>query len=206
VGDYLHLGDQVNYGRTGKTKDTFLTPEWILDLVREFGDGMIHLDPATNLDNTTGADVICVAPGTTIPPFSQTRGVILEDGLSNPWTDLAMGGLIWCNPPFIHKALFLKKATQEYHKGAEILMIVPSDPTAKWWQTWVSPRLSGATAVCYLSKRPTFLDPETGKPPLDAHGKPTSAMFGCAIVYFGSDIQKFRDIFGPHGDVDAGRR
>jgi hypothetical protein len=202
----------MNATRTKDTKDTFLTPPEILETARRMRNSApFGLDPATNVNNPTAARVICIAPQVIITPYSPGLVVhpashVAMDGLAQNWAELADGGMVWLNPPFGRaKVDFLKKAAEEYRRGAEIQVIIPCDPATGWWQDHCSPRLSTARGVCFLRRRPTFLDPETGKPVVGKDGKPQGPQFGCNIIYFGDRIHDFRDVWWEMGDVDVFR-
>lgn len=185
----------MNKGRTVKTRDDYLTPPDLLETARKLR-GDFALDPATNASNPTRAKIICTVDDDVT-------------GLEHNWyllVEHAGGGSVWLNPPFSNKLAFLKKCAQEALFGVEIQVLVPCECASKWWQEHCSPRTATASAVCYLRKRPTFLDPFTGRAPIDAKGKPTSAMFGCAVVYFGPSVGKFESVWCDQGDVDLGRR
>lgn len=191
----------MNASRTEKTKDTYCTPEELLEVARMMRGEPFALDPATNPFNPTKADCICVAPDLEDPgPFAYVNG------LAQDWTALADGGMIWLNPPFSKKLSFLMKCADEYSRGAEIQALVPCDPATRWWQEYCSPRLSPASAVVHLTRRPVFIDPDTGKPPTDKEGKPTGSMFGCNVVYWGPEPERFREVWEFLGDVDMGYR
>jgi site-specific DNA-methyltransferase (adenine-specific) len=61
----------------------------------------------------------------------------LEDALSINWR--SYGEYFWCNPPYGRGLLepFLKKAYEEYNKGAKIVMLLPVDTSTDWWHSWV---------------------------------------------------------------------
>lgn len=68
----------------GASRSTWLTPQWVLDIVRATLDGPIGLDPATTADNPTGA-VQFYTPE--------------QDGLAMPWS----ASSIFLNPPWSRK-------------------------------------------------------------------------------------------------------
>lgn len=218
----------MNAARNERTKDTYWTPAALLDRAREMGP--IAFDPATDPRNPTKAKKFAVhedwmrmaALGRdrhgdpTVMHFAWFDGLLatpgaldgcVVDGLAQDWTALAAGGMVWVNPPFGREKIpYLVKAHQEAAKGCEIQMITPCDPATTWWQRFCSPRLAGqhAPAVVYLRQRPTFIDPETGKPPLNDKGEANGAMFGCQIAYWGRRRRDFYAAWAPAGDVDLG--
>jgi hypothetical protein len=199
----------MNATRTEATKDVYLTDPKILEVARRMR-GSFALDPATNVNNPTFARIICVenpaAPWNPGVPVNAAFSV-LENGLAQNWAVLADGGMIWINPPFGRaKLLFLAKAGNEFHRGAEIQMLIPCDPGTGWWQDYCSPRLSAARAVCHLRRRPQFYDPATGLPVIGKDGKPQGPQFSCNIVYWGEAADLFCETWSHLGDVDRGHR
>lgn len=211
----------MNAARNERTKDTYWTPAAVLERARDVA-GPFALDPATDPRNPTKAGKFCVAPewmqrACEVPVTPDWFAGILAqpdalancytDGLAQDWTALAAGGMVWVNPPFgREKIAFLVKAHQEARKGCSIQMITPCDPSTVWWQRFCSPRLAGefAPAVCYLRQRPTFIDPETGKPPVNEKGEANGSMFGCQIAYWGPRRADFYAAWAAAGDVDLG--
>lgn len=203
----------MNATRTEATKDDYLTDPKILEVARRMR-GSFALDPATNFNNPTAARVICVEsaimPAMPVLPAAwciNAFEAIHLDGLQRNWAVLAAGGMVWINPPFGRaKLLFLAKAGNEFHRGAEIQMLIPCDPGTGWWQDYCSPRLSAARAVCHLRRRPQFYDPLTGCPVIGKDGKPQGPQFSCNIVYWGEAADLFCETWAHLGDVDRGHR
>lgn len=51
------------------------------------------------------------------------------DALSAEWPDGA-----YCNPPWSRKAPFVYKAIEEAKKGKRVALLLPLDPTTKWFK------------------------------------------------------------------------
>jgi len=151
--------------------DTWLTPPWILDLVRLVGgdDGGIALDPCPGPFGWTGAKC----------EIRLDRG---QDGLEVDWKGVldhsGNEGLVYVNPPYGpgHLALWSQKILREAEKGCEVIALLPATPGPEWFQSF-APK---ADAVLFLSGRPKFHDPRTLLEP-DGPGMKDSALF-----YFGT--------------------
>lgn len=185
----------MNKSRTLSTKDTYCTPEKVLERVWRVGP--IILDPMTNPTNPTRAARFAVSPDDFVGGWVDKPGMLC-DGLSIDWLTESDGGLTFVNPPFVGvlKKAALTLAGGLYRAGGEAIVLVPANVGAGWFQDLCSPRLSFARAVCYLRGRLTFLLP-SGVPVADP------AMFDVAMVYYGSRVGAFGDAFADLGDVDA---
>ena len=151
------------------------TPESFLDLVRQLD--VIGLDPATTKSNPTKA-VHIYTPD--------------EDGLSQPWTGK---GLVYCNPPYGRSLpKWIKKASIEAAKGAEIIMLITARTDTKWFQEWVL----SADAVCLWKGRIVFVDPDPNVP---EEKRKNPATFPSAVVYWGPRPLSFRAIFTSKGYI-----
>jgi len=69
--------------------------------------------------------------------------------------------VVWCNPPFSQKELFLKRAKEQSEKhNLTVCCMIPFEPCTKWWREFVSDK---ATFVYVPSGRYNFIDDETKK-------------------------------------------
>lgn len=122
--------------RTADTFDGWLTPEWVLDLVREFGP--IGLDPCTEESNPTGA-----------------QHFYTEHGLHVSWHDQ---GNVWVNSPYGHALSKWAAKTcreAEYIGGASMFSLTPARPETLWFgQLWDT-----ADACAFFRKRIKFWHP-----------------------------------------------
>lgn len=58
------------------------------------------------------------------------------DALEQDWH--IVKGYIWCNPPYgKHLKLFIKKAYDEWKKGAKIVMLIPSRTDTSYWHDYI---------------------------------------------------------------------
>jgi hypothetical protein len=108
------------------------------------------------------------------------------DGLDVDWLNK---GLVFVNPPYSRSNYlkFVKRITAFGSiYGGEILALVPANIETKTWQSY----LWKANAVCFPKYRIRFyLNGERGKSPTGAH----------ALVYFGKDLEHFKDVFSELG-------
>ena len=98
------------YGHANR-EQTVLTPEWLVDLVREEFCGRIGLDP-------------CYAEGCYTDPESSCTWP-LQDGLASDWTDRT-----YVNPPYNNLQPWLERASSS--KGRTIVLC-PVRPHRSWW-------------------------------------------------------------------------
>jgi phage N-6-adenine-methyltransferase len=183
------------------------TPRWFIDLVRRVGP--IALDPATSVDNPTGARGF------------YAQGFV-DCGLAADWSFRASGGLTFCNPPYgahlsgpvepDHRIMrkgklvgvgrgWAQKIVQ--HHG-ETIVLVPVRTETEWWRTL----FAWADLVLFWSSpehgcRISFVNPDTGKPQQGSNL--ASTVFYRAPMYGGAEgCRRFRDVFSPHGTLVHG--
>ncbi len=192
------------------------TPEEILAPVRTLFGGSIDLDPCSNDGSIVGASVEYRLPE--------------NDGLRDPWFTEGVR-TVYVNPPFgaylVHRETkkillpkemkaamdtlgkaegkvfragfdrftikdWIRKASEETTKycGTQAVMCIPAAVGTSAWQKIVLPT---AGAVCWLKGRPKFVGAETGSP------------MDVALVYFGGEIDSFREHFSALGHVSPPR-
>jgi site-specific DNA-methyltransferase (adenine-specific) len=71
-----------------------------------------------------------------------------EDGLSVPWGACAC----WCNPPYDDIDRWVHKAIEESHKGARVVMLLPSRTGTEWFRT----AMMYSTEIVFLRGRVRF--------------------------------------------------
>lgn len=122
--------------RTADTFDGWLTPEWVLELVRKVGP--IGLDPCTEMSNPVDAQYFWAAGGT-----------------EQPWNTFGKG-LVYVNPPY-GRALseWSKKIIEEAQHGREIIVLVPARTETNWY----GDLFDNAAAVAFFRKRIKFWHP-----------------------------------------------
>lgn len=155
--------------------DNWITPEWILQPVCDFYDGVIDLDPySSKLANTH------------IKAKTYYSLENNDDGHNHPWW-----GNVWANPPYSKPNLELatKKAYTASYFDTQILMLIPAYTSTGYFKKYVFNQAS----VLFWNKRIHFLD-ENFKP----QGSPN---FHSVLVYWGSQKDKFRRIFDSYGFI-----
>ncbi len=157
------------------------TPENYVEAVKEFFGGTIDLDPCSNECSIVNARVEYRLPK--------------HDGLKDSWNFER----IYVNPPY---GLDRKQGTgiknwlyrcAYAHKtfGSEILALVPVATNTGHWKKYV---FGCARSICLLADtRLKFLvNGENG-------GK--GAPMACAMIYWGTDHERFRAVFSKFGAV-----
>lgn len=182
------------------------TPEWFLELVRQVAP--IALDPATALDNPTGARQFC-GQGQTMC------------GLRLQWHIASAGGLVYVNPPYgphlsgdidpdaeIWRTRKVDGVKQRVLVGTGTgwgakmaghcghgLYLVPARVETAWFRLlhgWAEWRLDWSSPE--HGSRIHFRDPATGK---RVPGTP----FPSTVFYRGPEALRFCHVFGPHGTL-----
>lgn len=150
------------------------TPAEYIDAAR-YVMGSIDLDPASSdVANQTVKAV--------------TYYTIDNDGLQHKWF-----GRVWMNPPyasgFVDK--FTEKLTKHYNDGdvEEAIVLVNNATETTWFQQMANV----CKVICFPRRRVKFIDVD---------GNPSGApLQGQAILYMGSNIDEFADVFGKFGFV-----
>lgn len=116
---------------------TALTPQYVLDPVREVLGGRIDLDPCTTPDNPTRA------VGFYAPP---------QDGLALPWGNSHT--TIFVNPPYGKaREPWVDRCVEEALKASSIIvLLIPAHTDTKCFQHAVA----HATSVCFIKSRVKF--------------------------------------------------
>jgi len=150
------------------------TPEWILNLVREYGN--IDVDPCTTPCNRTLAAVYYTAG---------------DDGLSRPWLRRTIGGVAWVNPPYSRGCLTKwVEACWENSQAIPVIALIPSDLGSQAGQLVART----ADAICFVRGRIAFLGQD--EQPLKQGAKQPSI-----IPYWGGERDRFAEVFGKVGVV-----
>jgi hypothetical protein len=149
------------------------TPPKFIEAAREVM-GSIDLDPASS---EIGNKVI----------QAKTIYTKEDSGLVHPWF-----GNIWMNPPYNNSLVvdFTKKLIEELPNINQACVLVNNATETRWFQDYI---YGYCDAICYVRTRIKFLD---------IHGQSTgSSLQGQVIAYFGSNTQKFVEIFKQFGKV-----
>lgn len=113
------------------------------------------------------------------------------DGLGQQWS-----GRVWLNPPYAMPFVdqFINKVSAAYADGEidEAIVLTNNATDTKWFHT----AAAVCAGVCFTRGRIHFLEASDGE--LVEKGSPTH---GQAFFYFGTDLGKFREVFGEFGTV-----
>lgn len=153
----------------------FLTPEWLLELVRRVSlTGTIGLDPCTFPDNPTKAAHF----------FTKE-----DNGLLHDWADY---GLVFVNEPYGRKEspVWSRKIAQEARSGTEMVRLTRGSFDTEWWSYSVA---QVADSMCLLRGRPRHDTPTTKA---SGPGK-----FPSAVIGYGLPHRRFAEVFAAHGQV-----
>lgn len=173
-------------------KESQCTPEPILHLVYDFFGAYPDLDPASNPQSIVQATV-----HVWLPHWAEGRdendllrvGILVGDGLKVPWRKAAQGrpANVYNNPPYgrSHNGQWARKNALEGcladDDAAEILALVPSAPSAKWWLPYRPASHGGKSAgACLMNGRLQF------------RGALHKADFDTSLIYFGRYPERFR--------------
>ena len=157
------------------------TPPKYVNAIREFFGGFIALDPCSNHYSIVRADTEYTLPD--------------SDGLSNTW-DFPT---IFVNPPYGRDKDrntsikdWLCECTRAYSQyGSEVLALVPVATNTRHWKDYV---FAEAMAVSFLyDTRLRFM--------VNGNNGGKGAPMSCAMVYWGTEYDRFERIFIRFGAV-----
>jgi hypothetical protein len=111
---------------------------------------------------------------------------VSDDSLSQKWN-----GKTWVNPPFSQTGDFVDKLISEIKaKHVQVaILLANSNTSARWFHR----ALLACQGICFPRERLKFQRSD--------QRSTIAAMYGHAFFYFGSDVGKFRDVFGAIGPV-----
>ena len=173
--------------------DRRLTPEWLLEPVREFFGGAIPFDCCTEASNPTCAGHFCSLEADD-PSFINGGLRAGSNGLAIDWNELEG---TWVQPPFSNMNAWVAKAVAEANHGAEILFLSRADVRTKWFRLLAD----NCDMRCNINRSVGFKEALP-----DGSLKQLSGDFyGYCIWYFGRRRRRFERLFSPLGEVLAGR-
>lgn len=160
INDSLFSSDQEDWN----------TPEWLVNLIRCFGNGVIDLDPCSNSNSLVKA-----------------KEEWTEGALQRSWRGY---GLTFVNPPYgrglIDWADHISRNWKVYltdHVEDQLILLVPARTDTNWWHE----AIKHASTILFFKGRLKF-------------GKAVnSAPFPSALIHYGKASEKFKRIFGPLG-------
>jgi hypothetical protein len=157
------------------------TPKKYVDAVKEVFGGIINLDPCSSPYSIVEAEVEFMLP--------------LRDGLQQKWDYRT----IFVNPPYGNDTQRGTKIVDWLRKCAEanrvydseVIALVPVATNTRHWKEYVYGK---ATALCFLyDTRLKFL--------INGIDKGKGAPMSCAMLYWGSDFERFYNVFIRYGAV-----
>lgn len=158
---------------------TWCTPPKYVEAVRKMFDGIITLDPCSNRESIVNAITEYMLPE--------------KDGLKESWNFPT----IYVNPPYgadYERGTTIKDwigrcylAYKEY--SSEVLALIPVATNTVHWKKYIFGKACG---ICFLyDTRLKFL--------VNGSTDNKGAPMACAIIYWGKQFDKFRDIFSQFG-------
>jgi hypothetical protein len=160
---------------------TWCTPPKYVRAVRQVFNNHVALDPCSNPHSLVRADVEYRLPD--------------NDGLRCSWDHPT----IYVNPPYgadrqrgtTIKDWLRRCARARAEHRSEVLALIPVATNTKHWKEYI---FGVADAVCFLyDTRLRFL--------VDGKDEGKGAPMSCAMVYWGSFLSRFDEVFLPHGAV-----
>lgn len=157
------------------------TPIEYIEAVRQIFNGKISLDPCSNDYSIVNAETEYKLP--------------LNDGLKDSWNYPT----IYVNPPYGRDyergtsiKNWLQRCTDAHRSfGSEVIALIPVATNTSHWQKNI---FLYATSICFLKvTRLKFL--HDGIP----HSK--CAPMSCAIIYWGKNVCKFKEVMSNLGHV-----
>lgn len=173
--------------KVSQTQDNWCTPANVRDAIVEFNFGrQIALDPATNPNSIIGARHEWYGSHFTGPCDPQHR----VNGLVASWS-VAVGGLVFFNPPFSGKFIWVRKSADEAAKfsrhvrDTHIIGLLPNDSDTSWYQDVAVPT---SQAQCFWKGRLVFRG-DVDFP----------ARFPIVLFYWGRHCARFKKFFSNYG-------
>lgn len=172
-------------GRSAHSQSqSWCTPPKYVNAILEMFDGVISLDPCSNQYSITNAETSYMLP--------------LHDGLKETWNFEK----IYVNPPYgadYEKGTSIKDWISKcYHANvtynAEVLALIPVATNTTHWKKYI---FGKAKAICFLfDTRLKFL--------INGNINNKGAPMACAMIYWGQNYEKFKNVFSKFGAVIDG--
>lgn len=148
-----------------------LTPCYVLEPIRQLLGGRIGLDPCTEPDNPTGAEVFYAPP---------------QDGCALPWEAES----VFCNPPYGEvRARWVDRCISE-GKQRKVILLIPAHTDTRVFQR----ALLAADGCVFIQGRLKF-------GVLRENRRQEAASHGSAILGYGVDLSPLANlgVFVRHG-------
>lgn len=115
-----------------------LTPAYVLEPVRAALGGTIDLDPCTEPDNPTGAEMLWTVD---------------DDGLRFDWFDAEWRPSVFVNPPYSKaREPWVQKCISAGALGQKVVLLIPAHTDTRIWHK----AMETASAVCFIKGRVKF--------------------------------------------------
>ena len=141
-----------------------LTPAYVLEPIRQLLGGVIGLDPCTEPDNPTRADLFYFLPA---------------DGCALPWE----AETVFCNPPYGEARCRWVRRCIDEGTSRQVALLIPAHTETQIFQE----ALSACTSVLFVTARLRF-------GVLRDNGRQEAASHGSAIFGFGVDVSPLKDL------------
>ena len=170
-------------GRTNtyQTSKEWCTPPKYAELVKDFFNNNLELDPCSNNFSIIDAKIEYMLPE--------------KDGLKEIWKYKT----IFVNPPYGSdkgRGTSIKdwiRKCEEAHRlyGSEVLALIPVATNTRHWKEYI---FGKSTGICFLyDTRLKFMI--NGN--IDKKGAPMA----CAMIYWGEDFKRFKKYFSFYGSI-----
>ena len=164
--------------------DTELTPPELIEPIRDFMGGEIHVDPCAHRCGHVRA--IC----------EYRKG---DNGLVRPWVNIdgydAPMANAFVNHPYSagQPAKWLQRCHDVVaaHPQFSIVALSKCDTSTLWWKRWI---WNSAAAVCFISRRIAF-----EKPTPEGRTRRESAKWASVLTYYGPHAAGFCEWFAELG-------
>lgn len=149
------------------------TPPEIVEMLLPFGH--ICLDPCSNPHSIVGA----------CQEYTEA-----EDGLKQVWVTCHPSGLLFVNPPYSNVLPWMRYSYRAAGIAQQHVVVLVNAATETGWFDLFGWKRS--PAICFLNKRVKFLE---------AGQRKSSNPHPSALIYFGSEPERFKEVMAPHGFV-----
>lgn len=130
----------LNKSLMSSKRDSWNTPQVVLDYVRDFNGGRIGFDPCPNEHSI-------------VNPIGHTQG---RDGLEMDWRGC---GLVYVNPPYGRQIGKWVDRCRQVGYGSEVVALLPVRTDAKWFEgVWT------ADVLCFWRGRLRFMGAPSSAP------------------------------------------
>ncbi len=128
------FNNEIRYRPEGHEAQTAITPDYLLEPIREALGGSIDLDPCTTPDNPCGATTFYTPPG---------------DGAAEPWTARS----IYVNPPYGQaRERWVARCALAATSGSKVVLLIPAHTDTRAFQR----AAASASVIVFIKGRVKF--------------------------------------------------